>query len=780
MNRISATLLLLALAGGLLAVGGPSVTAQPAPAGQPPVPLERRYITQVAPLLGQYCFACHGNGKSKGDVSLDKFVTFASVQADKKTWSKVAEMVREGEMPPSKKPQPTPAEREFLNNFLEELIEGDCTGPRDPGHLTIHRLNRAEYNNTIRDLVGVDFRPAAEFPADDTGYGFDNMADVLTMSPLLMEKYLNAAEQVMDKAIVSENPAKKKIVRISGTSMDATASNSGGNLMVNGECFKMFSFPADGEYEFRIRASQDPFGDEPARMTFKIDQKEIKTFEVKALRGLSTFYKVRLPVSAGKRRIAAAYINNAKDETNPDRRKRGDRNLYVELIEVEGPFNAVPPPPPESHRRLLFVTPSAQVSEESAARQVLTRFAGKAFRRPATVAEVNRLMKVFAVGKQDGQTFEQAIKLPLTAVLVSPHFLYRIELDPINSDAIHPITDYELATRLSYFLWSSMPDDELMKLAEAKKLHEPAVLDAQVKRMLADAKADQFYTNFPGQWLELRNLDEVNPSQRLFPNFNGQLRRAMRREAELFFANIAQEDRSILELLSADYTFVNSTLAKLYGIPGVNGANFVRVPLPPNLHRGGVLTMAGVLTVTSMPARTSPVKRGKWVLEELLGTPPPPPPPDVPALKERNNDGRNLTFRQRLEEHRANPICASCHERMDPLGFSLENFDAIGAWREKEGSIPVDATGMLPNGQSLAGADDLRRVLVERKKDFVRALTEKMLMYALGRGIEPSDRCTVKDICANVEKGNYRFSALVQGIVKSDAFLKRRGKKGTP
>jgi hypothetical protein len=664
----------------------------------------------------------------------------------------------------------------------------DCSGPRDPGRVAIHRLNKNEYNNTIRDLVGVDFQPGKDFPADDTGYGFDNIADVLSMSPLLVEKYLAAAEQVMEKAIVTDSTYKPKTRKFETAGLDATGSNTGGDLLTNGEVYGTYDFPATGDYEMRLRAGQDKFGDEDAKMVLKLDDKELHTFEVSAPRRAAKAYKFRLEhVEAGKHKFAAEYTNNRVDNNNPDKSKRGDRNLYVEAIEIEGPYNAGPAPVSEAHKRLFFVTPGPNLSEPAAAREILNRFASEAFRRPASSDEVEALMRVYRAGLSDGGKYMDAVKVALEAVLVSPQFLYRMEADPsidgmsleqVRNAPAHPITDYELASRLSYFLWSSMPDDELMKLAGEQKLHTGYVLDQQIKRMLADPKSKALVVNFVGQWLEIRNLDYYRPDPGKFPQYDSALRNAMRREAEMFFENMVKEDRSVLELLEADYTFVNARLAKHYGMTGVSGDEFRKVSLSEmgdaGKHRGGVLTMGGVLTVTAMPTRTSPVKRGKFVLEQILGTPPPPPPPDVPALPNKPRDVASGSVRQRFEKHRADPTCASCHMRMDPLGFAMENFDALGAWRDKDAGFPVDPSGKLPDGTPLDGPDGVKKALLARKELFIRCLAEKMLTYALGRGTEYYDACTVRDISKDVQKNDCRMSAMIGAIVKSDAFLKRR------
>jgi hypothetical protein len=610
-------------------------TAKPAP---PPAKSPEKVVfsQHIAPLLAKYCTGCHGGAKPKGDLALDVFKNEASLGKDAQVWEKVAAKLRAHEMPPEGRRQPTLAEVERLTGWIDAITKVDCTRKKDPGRVTIHRLNRVEYNNTIRDLVGVSFRPADDFPADDAGYGFDNIGDVLSLSPVLLERYLAAAEKIVQTA---------------------------------------FATPA-------LRA------------------------------------------------------------------------------------------------RIMIRQPTEQTKKECA-RQILENFARHAFRRPVKPEELDRLGRLVELAEKNGDSFETGIQLALQAVLVSPHFLFRVELDrqPKNADPIHPINDWELATRLSYFLWSSMPDDELFRHAEKGTLRQPEVLDGQVRRMLRDPKAKALVENFAGQWLQLRNLKTAMPDPGLFPAFDETLRRAMLRETELFFETIVKEDRSILDFLDADFTFLNERLARHYGISGVRGDRFRRVSLTGD-QRGGVLTQASILTITSNPTRTSPVKRGKWILENILGTPPPPPPPEAGELSEDKKVVLSGSLRQRMEMHRAKASCASCHQRMDPLGFGFENFDAVGAWRTQDGKFSIDASGTLPDGRSFTGPKQLKAILKTRKDEFARCLSEKLLTYALGRGLEYYDRCAVDEIAQGLAKNDYRFSSLVHAIVHSDPFQLRRGKGG--
>ena len=604
------------------------LAAEPA---KPPDRSPQSFETVVRPFLKHYCLECHSGIDAQRGVRLDKnFAAAAGVQ-DAETWRNVLKMLRTRKMPPEDRLRPKDEQYDKVSAWLEAALDqADRKGPANPGRVTIRRLNRAEYTNTIRDLLGVEFDAAADFPADDVGYGFDNIGDVLTLPPMLMEKYLSAAEQIA-----------------------------------------------------------------------------------------------------------------AKSDVLPKRGKTLDDDAIAKIIR---------------------------------------RLAARAYRRPISDRELARLMKLIVAARVRGESTEAAVQIALQAILVSPKFLFRVELDSDAPGAtlIRALNEYELASRLSYFLWSSMPDDELFKLAARNKLREN--LDRQVPRMLRDPKAKALVQNFAGQWLQLRNLDLASPDKSQFPAFDEELRRAMRTESEMFFEAIVREDRSVLDLLDADFTFVNARLARHYGIKGVEGDYFRRVSLPAGggqgagQARGGVLTQAAMLTVTSNPTRTSPVKRGKWILVNILGTPPPDPPPNVPTLLDDRKAVAGGTVRQRMEQHRSDPNCAVCHKEMDALGFALENFDPVGAWRTKDGAFPIDASAQLPDGRSFNGPRGLKTVLRVGKEPFARCLTGKLLTYALGRGVESYDKPAVDAIVAAAKANGYKFSTIVLGIVHSDPFQKRRGK----
>jgi hypothetical protein len=763
---------------------GPDAPAKGAPAAS--------FGKDVVPFLARHCYSCHGGGKSKGDLTLDRYRDEPAVVKDHDVWEKVVEMVQTGEMPPKAKgrPRPTLSEVELATGVIDDLLDRfDCTGARDDGRVTIRRLNRVEYNNTIRDLVGVDFKPAADFPNDDVGYGFDNIGDVLSVSPLLLEKYLAAAESILDKAIVINDPPKPTKERAGGLVASFRAGGprrrGGTFLKAKGEISGRI-YVDEGDYTIRIEAFGQQVGDEPVRASFRVDRDILKEFTLTATESKPATIEVSVRLKAGTRTVAVAFLNPYTEPLKPGEEPpkpvpetkrefvpppvdpdKHQRVLVVRNIALDGPYNPPAPVLPEIHKRLMAHKPGLPPRE--AAREIVARFADRAFRRPVRPEEVERLLKLYDRAEKEGDRFENRVRLALEGALVWPDFLFRVELDPpgVKPGTSYPVGEYELASRLSYFLWSSMPDDELLALAARGQLRQE--LDAQVRRMLADSKSAAFVQNFTGQWLTTRKLAYVAPDPETFPGFDEDLRSAMVREGELFFEAILREDRSILDLLDADFSFVNERLAKHYGIAGVTGPEFRRVKLPPN--RGGVLTQAGVLTLTSNPTRTSPVKRGKWVLDQILGTPPPPPPPDVPSLP----DEKQLTgsLRKVMEQHRANALCASCHQRMDPIGFAFENYDAVGAWRDKDGGEAVDASGVLPGGRSFRGPAELKAILRGKKDQFSRCLTEKVLTYALGRGLEYYDRCAVDEIMTALARDQYRFSTLIAGVIHSGPFQKR-------
>ena len=769
---------ILALVTSLGQALGQAEEAQPAIVPTSQAEFER----DIFPIMKDVCFGCHGNKRAKAELNLEAFASNPEFFKDGRTWERVSEVLRHREMPPENKKHPTEDQRILLTEFIDkELAKFDCSNPNvpvNPGRVTLRRLNRNEYNNTIRDLFGVDYQPAVDFPNDEVGYGFDNIGDVLSMSPILMEKYLRAAEEITAQAIRTDIPPypPEDTIRTKkwGTRSDDGAvrieNDSLWGLWREGSIDIRYPFRTDGEYQLQITAYATLAGPEPPRMQVTLNGKPVKTFEVKETDEAPKTFVVNLKPGKGNRRISVAYLNNYVNNDSPDPALRGDRNLFVRGTKMVGPLDAPQPKLPESHSRVIVRQPNL-TEVRDVARKSLSQFAEKAFRRPVSKKEVNRLLSFVEMALADGGSFEEGMQLAVQAILVSPHFLFRWELDtrPSGDEPMRELTNWELASRLSYFLWSSMPDDELRRLAKRGELAKPEVMEAQIRRMIADPKADALVENFAGQWLQIRNLNGVTPDPGKFPTFDNRLRQAMKQETEMFFGALMREDRSVLELIDSDFTYLNERLAKHYGIDGVKGPKFQRVSLAKGSGRGGILTHASILTITSNPTRTSPVLRGKWILEQILGTPPPPPPPDVEELEENEEAITSGSLRERLEKHREKTECATCHSKMDPLGFALENFDGIGAWRDVDGPFPIDSSGELPTGEEINGPDGLKNVLKSRET-FIRTLSENLLTFSLGRGLEYFDNCAVDEICRELKANDFRFSALLNGVVNSKPF----------
>ena len=728
---------------------------------------------QIVPLLSKYCYGCHGQQRQKAGLNLAKFPTTRDVMHKRRLWINIQDMLIHQEMPPDdEKKQPTDVERKRIVSWIENTVKHiDCTKVKDPGRVTVHRLNKAEYNNTIRDLTGLkNFRPADRFPSDEVGSGYDNIADVLSIPPLLMEKYVDAAERVLDEAIdIPPRTLKLQAEKMSG----AAGRGSAAALKNKTEIHHKFAVPERGYYAIRVRAWGRRAGLGLPRLAISVDGKVKRSFMIAARDAKAASSKeYRALLDKGPRKISIGLSNPYRDPQD----KKQVRQLLVDWVEIEGPMNA-DSSASASHQKIFFLKPGKKPRQ--AARKIVERFATRAFRRPVREKELDRLMGLYDLASKRGETFEASVRVPLWAVLISPHFLYRVEADR-PGPGVRRIGQYEMASRLSYFLWSSMPDQTLMKLAARKKLHHPGVLAEQVRRMLKDPRAEALADNFAMQWLTLRNLQIVRPDRQLFPGYSPRLRRAMEAEAKSYFMHVIRERRPIFDFLDSNYTFANATLARHYGLSDVSGEQMQKVSLTGN-RRGGVLTMAGVLTVTSYPNRTSPVLRGKWVLEQLLGTPPPPPPANVPELEEENpKKPTRQTLRQRLEEHRKNPTCASCHAKMDPIGFGLENFDAVGKWRRTDHGRPLDTAGVLPTGEKFSGPAELKKILLERKEKFARNFVENLLTYALGRSLEYYDVCAVNSILGSIKSRGYRGDELILEIVKSYPFRHRRNKDFKP
>jgi hypothetical protein len=749
----------------------------------------------VAPAtVGRFCVACHDADAPKGGLDL---ATIASepVARHPLAWEKVVRRLRAGQMPPAGRTRPDEATYAAVLTELETALDRAAADRPSPGRTdALRRLTRAEYQNAVRDLLSLDIDATALLPPDEASHGFDNVT-VRELSPTLLDRYITAAQKVARLAVggAGRTPGGDTIrVRPDITQEDRA---DGLPVGTRGGTRIRYTFPRDGEYDVQVRLTRDRnelveglHGTHELEVL--LDRERVQSFTVKpppAGRGheqVDAHLKARLAVTAGPHNLGVTFLKEPADlqETlrqpynahfNMHRHPRLSPAVYQ--VTITGPFNDKGPGDTPSRRRLFTARPKSPNEEEACAQKVLAAVMCRAYRRPVGDADVERVLPFYREARR-GADFDAGIEAALSAVLVSREFLFRIERDPpgLKPGQVYRIGDVELAGRLSFFLWSSIPDDELLAAAERGELHRPDVLTRQAHRMLADPRARSLVTNFAGQWLHLRNLDSITPDARLFPDFDDNLRQAMRRETEWLFEEVVRDDRSVLDLLKANHAWLDERLAKHYGIPHVYGPRVRRVALDPGGERGGLLRNASVLTVTSYATRTSPVLRGKWVLENLVGTPPPPPLPNVPALDD-NTVSASLPVRERLAEHRKNAACASCHNFMDPVGFALENFDAVGRWRATEEGRPVDVSGGLPDGSQFAGISGLEAGLLKRPDVFVSTLTEKLLTFALGRGVGPADGPAVRRVVRAAREKDFRFSAIVEGIVQSDPFLMRAG-----
>jgi hypothetical protein len=791
--KITAALLCFVFLAGSLARGGDS---------SPDSVQWQAFRKTVQPFFAKHCYECHTE-KKRGDVRLDQFQDERALAKGLPALSKVGEVLRQHVMPPKKRPRPKAGEIEPVLAWLDAFV-ARMDRQTAASRAVMRRLNRVEYNNTVRDLLGVRFQPADDFPPDVPGNGFDNSAGTLTIPPVLVEKYLTAAEKVARTAVFGAEPMKpERVAHQPPFAADAFSKNKTVQFDYDESGMSLPSalhvtqrFAVDGEYKLRcILRGWRPVGSDPVELAFWIDGKMVHTTKVEVptkrvagrgpgeMNGL--WAEFRTPIRAGEHWLAVTilrmYEGLPPDYKGPKPAKtsfgvsRATDGFFPMYLDVVGPFQQPKGPSQESLQKIFgerFEGPRGV----SGARKILAKLARRAYRRPVTDKEVEDLVRFVDVVQKDCGSFEEGLCLAIERMLVSPHFLFRVEKEP--PDERGRLSEHELATRLSYFLWSSMPDDELLHCADEQKLHQPEVLEAQVRRMLKDAKASALVENFGGQWLRTQALDGHQPDRTKFPEFTDYTRMSMKKETELFFEHILREDRSILDFIDANYTFLNQRLAEFYGIKGIKGHGFRKVDLT-GTGRGGVLTQASVLTVSSYPNRTSPVLRGKWILENILNAPPPPPPPNVPSLDE-NAVGKAASLREQLEKHRANATCASCHARMDPLGFAFERFDAIGKGREKDGTFPIETSGTLPDGRSFKDHAELRALLKADASAFTECLTAKMLTYALGRGLERQDRAAVKEIANRVSREGYRFSSLVLGIGQSAPFQMQKASRAAP
>jgi mono/diheme cytochrome c family protein len=737
-----------------------------APTGRPAT-----FERVVQPILLDTCAECHNDREPTAGLSISHLAQPSSLRSERDAWERILDKLRAREMPPPFGP-PIPAEEiDALVAYVQaEFDRVDKGLVPDPGRVPIHRLNRAEYANTIRDLLGVDFRATDEFPADDSGYGFDNIGDVLTVSPTLMQKYLSAAESIAAR-VVGGGPLPSPGIFTKRSRVRAVGDGAI-------ELREIVNYDADYVVRVAVTGNRLPT-DRPVTLVISVDGKPVKTAtvpvqlsEVNRQGGATqrAVEEVRVFLPSNEHVFRAEFVNDDDLRKIPEAdRRTPSKNIYPEFIDLAGPYAPLEPRSVRNPR--VTCDPAAG---RACAEQVLTSLVPRAYRRPVRPAEVEALLDVYDKALAGKYSSREALQFSIAAMLVSPHFLFRIERDP-RAGVIAPVSDLELASRLSYFLWSSMPDDPLLRLAEKNLLRRPGVLEAQVRRMLGDWRSAALTDNFAGQWLETRSLEAVTPDRTRFPAWSPELRDAMREETRLFFDAVLRHNRPISDFIDGQYTFLNARLARHYGIEGVEGSEFRRVDLATD-QRSGVFTQGSVLTVSSYPTRTSVVLRGKYLLENVLNSPPPPPPADVPALDDAEV-GLAKSLREQTEAHRAVPLCASCHVKMDPLGFALENYDAIGQWRTEDGKLPLDVSGTLPNGTAFSGPRELKAILKERMPAFARSLSEKMLTYAIGRGVEGHDRLVIRSLVNEMAANDYRIQSLIQGIVRSVPFQQRRGER---
>lgn len=726
------------------------------------------WATPQAEVLSEYCIGCHDQAEKKGGLALDT-VDFNRLSRDAEVWEKVIRKVRTGMMPPADEPRPRKAVLDSFAAGLEQRLDRAADEAPNPGAPALHRLNRTEYANAIRDLLSVEVDAGTLLPGDDSAEGFDNIADVLGVSPSLIEGYVSAALKISRLAVGDRSMIASRHEYRAEPGLAQDSHIEGLPLGTRGGILVRHTFALDAEYEFTINAGGGP------NQGLGLGNRGVPPDVILTFDGVPVpvpnSRSFKLPVKAGAQTIGVALADKQRSTGVDDVFSTFPSSGGVQGIVITGPFNSSGPGKTASRSRIFVCRPATATEEMPCAKTILTSLATRAFRHPVAESDpsLQTLLSFYAKGRGEGD-FETGIEQALARILVDPRFLFRIEEEPADlpPGSSYRINDFDLASRLSFFLWSSIPDDELLQVAAKGRLSDPKVLDQQIRRMLVDPRAEALVRNFAGQWLHLRELDNADPESK---DFDANLRRSFLRETEMLFDTVVRDDRSVMELLDADYTFVDERLARHYGIPGVHGSYTRRVNLPEDSPRRGVLGHGSVLTVTSVANRTSPVVRGAWILENILGVPPPNPPPGVETnLDPKPGEAKFATLRGRLEQHRTDPVCASCHKIMDPIGFALENFDLVGKWRDTEGGEPVNAAGVLVDGTKLDGPASLRNALLSRPDAFVTTLTEKLLIYALGRGLQPYDMPTVRSIVAHAEEEDYKFSTLVLGIARSTPF----------
>ncbi len=750
--------------------------------------------------LDRYCVTCHNQRLKTAGLTLDT-MDLTQVPAQPEVWEKVVRKLRAGLMPPPGAPRPDPETYHGLTAWLEGQLDHAALAKPYAGRPVLHRLNRSEYANAIRDLLALDIDAAALLPPDDSAFGFDNISDALGVSPSLQEHYLSAALKIGALAVGDPGVTPGSETWRIPQDLSQNKHIEGLPLGTTGGTLVRYNFPLDGEYGFQAKLYRTNLNimrglESEHQVEFSVDGRRIHVATIGGKDDLASLFqkptdtgdavearlRARVPVKAGPHTVTVAFVQ-APQAAEPVRLQPYLRSSvdnfdwtghpHLQALTISGPFNPTGPGDTPSRRRIFVCRPRTGPEETPCARRIITALVGRAYRQPAAGADLDRVLKFYEQGRRSGG-FDSGIEMAVQRILASPKFVFRVERDPEGAapGTASPVSDLELASRLSFFLWSSIPDDDLLRAAEHGNLKDPAAFDRQVRRMLDDPKSEALISNFAGQWLQLRNVRNVQPNSDEFPDFDDNLRQGFRRETELLFESILREDRNVLDLLTADYTFVNERLARHYGIPDVYGSRFRRVAVAEEPRRG-LLGQGSILALTSHAERTSPVVRGKWILENILGMPVPPPPPDVPPLKENQEGQRPRTMREQMAEHRANAVCASCHKIMDPVGFALENFDAVGAWRSQEAGQPIDASGELADGTKVDGIDGLRRALVSRPEVFAGTLTEKLLTYALGRGLDYRDMPTVRAIVRDAARQDYRFSSIILGVVHSVPFQMR-------
>ncbi len=781
--------------GAVAAFGAPQAnTASPTPASS-----AVKNPSEYKSLVNTYCVGCHNERLKTGGLMLDK-ADLSNVPQGAEIWEKVIRKVGNGSMPPMGLPRPDAAVSAAFVSSLESTLDQAAAAQPNPGRPALHRLNRAEYANAVRDLLALDIDVNSLLPPDDSSHGFDNIADSLGFSPSLLDRYLSAAAAISEVAVgdLKMSPGGDNYVTrgddLQSQHVEGLPFGTRGGLLIRK------TFPVDAYYTITAKLFRTNLGFmrglfTPHVVVFTVDGREVFRNTVgtpddfKALLGsavasdaVDARLHARIPIKAGPRVIGVTFIQKT-DADRPSLLRPflasgdpidADGLPRVDTVQIAGPYDVTGRGDTPSRRRIFTCNPANEKAEDSCARTILSTLARNAWRRPVADADIRPLLEFYRMGRKDGD-FDDGIELALRRMLAAPSFIFRAERDPagVAPGKAYRIGDLELASRLSFFLWSSVPDPELIQIASQGKLRDPAVLTQQVRRMLADSKSDALVKNFADQWLHLRNLKRVSPNPAEFPDFDDTLRQAMQTETEMLFASVMREDRPVQELLTSDYTFVNERLARHYGIPDIYGSQFRRVAITDDARRG-LLGQASILTVTSYPNRTSPVLRGKWILENVLGTPPPPPPPNVPALKDNPSDPtKQLTMRERMEQHRAVQPCAGCHKLFDPLGLAMENFDATGAWRAKDGSTTIDASSLLADGTKVNGTVGLRESLLRRPDMFADTLIEKLMTYATGRGLEYYDMPAVRIVERESARNSYRFESVILGVVNSVPFQMR-------